>query len=207
MPAPADGARAWAWVRFFLEEYLPRHRGSSSQTVQSYRTAFRQLLTFLRHKLGPGPAHRLELEQLDSGLVLEYLGWLESSEGPGVGAATRNLRLAALKSFFRCLELYGRPQERGHWERLRHLPQKRAARPSVDHLELREIDQVFSLLNPGNPDGYRDLTLMTVLTTPAPGPRSWPPFAARTCFWTSRHPFVYGAKAGASGDVRSGLSR
>lgn len=163
MPTPPEETRAWPWVRFFLEEYLPRHRGSSPQTVQSYRTAFRQLLTFLRHKLGPGPARKVELERLDSGLVLDYLSWLESSEGPGVSAGTRNLRLAALKSFFRCLELYGRPEEKGRWERLRHLPQKRAARPSVDHLELREVDQIFALLDPGQPDGFRDLTLLTVL--------------------------------------------
>ncbi len=150
-------------MRFFLEEYLPGHRGVSPHTVQSYRTAFRQLLSFLRQRLGHNPARKLKLSSFQPDLVLDYLSWLESSEGPGVGAVTRNLRLAAMKSFFRCLELYSAPEARTQWQRLRHLPQKRAGRPTVDHLEPHEVNQVFAQLDPARPDGFRDLTLLALL--------------------------------------------
>lgn len=163
MNPPRDAERAWTWVRFFLDEYLPRHRGASRHTVQSYRTAFRQLLGFLRQRMGHEPARKLRLADLQPDLVFDYLSWLESREGPGVGAATRNLRLAALKSFFRCLELYGKPEDRTQWERLRHLPQKRAPRPSVEHLEMHEIDHVFSAVDCSQADGFRDLALLTLL--------------------------------------------
>lgn len=163
MPGPPDSDRAWPWVRFFLEVYLPGHRGVSPHTVQSYRTAFRQFRCFLRQRLGHNQTHRLGLEALQPDLVLDYLQWLESSEGPGVSAATRNLRLAALKSFFRCLELYAGPEGRTQWQRLRHLPQKRVGRPSVDHLEQHEMNQVFAQLDPSTPEGFRDLTLLALL--------------------------------------------
>ncbi|MCE7868877.1 hypothetical protein DYH09_00715 [bacterium CPR1] len=50
--------------------------------MQSYRTAFRQLLSFLRQRLGHNPARKLKLSGFQPDLVLDDLSWLESSEGP-----------------------------------------------------------------------------------------------------------------------------
>ena len=82
----------------FLREYLPRHRGASRHTVESYALCYRLLAVFAAEKHGVRPC-RLEIEHLDIPTVLGFLDHLESDRGNGV--RTRNVRLAAIKSFFR----------------------------------------------------------------------------------------------------------
>lgn len=156
-----DGA--WAWVRYFLEVHLPRHRGVSPHTLLSYRAAFRQLRKYLFERWGPTRSRRLQLDDLQPQLLLDFLAWLESPQGGQVCASTRNVRLAALRGFFRCLELYCRTEDRARWERLRHLPQKRASGRTAQHLDQREVDCVFSQINLSRPEGFRDLALLAVL--------------------------------------------
>ena len=85
----------------FLREYLPRHRGASRHTVESYALCYRLLAVFAAQKHGVRPC-RLEIEHLDVATILGFLHHLESNRGNGV--RTRNVRLAAIKSFFRFLE-------------------------------------------------------------------------------------------------------
>lgn len=158
-----DGDRLWSWVRFFLEEYLPHHRGASFHTVASYRTCFRLLRDFLQQRSGDEAASHFPVHQLQPALILDFLGWLESSRGRKVSARTRNCRLAAIKSFFRLLELYRAPEELTLWQRLRQLPFKRAARPHQDSLENYELEQVLAQISPLTHDGFRDLTLLTLM--------------------------------------------
>ena len=161
MKATPGDDKLWPWVRWFLEQHLPRHRGASGNTVASYRTAFRQLLQFLRQRPALAGECEMRLHDLEPALLLDFLGWLQSARGRKVGTATRNCRLAALRSFFRFLELHRGPAE--CWERMRALPLKRGPRPSVDHLELPEVEFVFAEVDPYRTDGFRDLTLLALL--------------------------------------------
>lgn len=163
MDRPPDTERAWPWVRWFLEEYLPRHRGSSPHTIASYRTAFRQFFRFLQASRSQRQAKALILSELEPPLVLAFLAWLESPQGAGVGAATRNLRLAALRSFFRFLELYDTSGNQPRWQRLRLLPAKRPTRRQMDYLERTEMDRVFAQIQIHTPEGFRDLALLALL--------------------------------------------
>ena len=163
MNDPPESDRIWPWVRYFLQCYLPVHRGARANTVASYRVTFRQFRRYLYARIGERSARDLPLEALEPKLVLDFLGWLQTAEGGGVKASTRNVRLAALRSFFRCLELYRPEDDRARWERLRHLPQKRTARPSNDHLEVRELNRVFAQIKISYREGLRDLALLTVL--------------------------------------------
>lgn len=155
--------RAWPWIRYFLEEFLPQHRGLSPNTLISYRTAFRHLSAFLDQRDPERPGNRLLLKHLQPTLLLEYLSWLENPRGRGVGPVTRNLRLAALRSLFACLELHRPPEETAQWQRLRILPFKRAPRASMEHLEVSEMEQVFSVVPTSTSDNLRDLCLLAVL--------------------------------------------
>lgn len=160
---PPDTDRAWPWVRWFLEEYLPRHRGASPHTISSYRTAFRQFLRFLNQSQGNRQAKSLRLPDLEPSLILSFLSWLESPSGGAVSAATRNLRLAALRSFFHFLELYDASENQARWQRLRLLPAKRQTRPQVDYLERAEMEQVFAQIQAHTAEGFRDLALLALL--------------------------------------------
>lgn len=86
----------------FLQEHLPRDRGMSRRTVESYVLCFKLLTVFAagRHSVRPC---QLDVHHLDTETVLRFLEHLEQDRGNGV--RTRNVRLAAVKSFFRYLEL------------------------------------------------------------------------------------------------------
>jgi site-specific recombinase XerD len=85
----------------FLREHLVRHRGNSPHTCDSYAYSFQSLFEFASQKLKVAPS-ALMLEQLDASLISSFLEYLESTRGNS--AETRNIRLAAIRSFFRFLQ-------------------------------------------------------------------------------------------------------
>src|SRR5881296_3942998 len=88
-------------IAAFLHERLPVQQGASEHTRDSYSYAFQLLFTFAGEKLKMSPSS-LQLEHLDAPLILSFLDNLESVRGNK--AASRNVRLAAIKSFMRFLE-------------------------------------------------------------------------------------------------------
>ena len=82
----------------FLREYLPRDRGTSRHTVESYTFCFKLLVVFAADKHGIRPC-KLEIGHVDMAILLEFLEHLERDRGNGV--RTRNARLAAIKAFFK----------------------------------------------------------------------------------------------------------
>jgi site-specific recombinase XerD len=81
---------------FFTDRLLCQRRVSPN-TIASYRDTFRLLLSFAQQKTGTPPA-RLELSHLDAPLIGAFLEHLETERGNT--ARTRNIRLAAIHSFF-----------------------------------------------------------------------------------------------------------
>jgi integrase/recombinase XerD len=84
-----------------LESHFRRHltkqRNATPATVASYRDALRILILFAAARLQRRPA-ALRLEDLDRDLVLAFLDELEEKRKNSI--ATRNARLAAIRSFF-----------------------------------------------------------------------------------------------------------
>jgi site-specific recombinase XerD len=87
-------------VTTFFTSYLARERGLATHTIASYSDAMRLLLDFAGKRFGTD-IEKLRLEQLDRDLVVDFLDHLESTRGNAV--STRNLRLAAIKTFFHFL--------------------------------------------------------------------------------------------------------
>jgi len=85
----------------FLREHLVRHRGASQHTCDSYAYSFQSLFEFASQKLKVAPS-ALMLEQLDAALISTFLEHLEIARRNS--AETRNIRLAAIRSFFRFLQ-------------------------------------------------------------------------------------------------------
>jgi len=149
--SPIAHKPSWAEaLRRFLGEYLPRHRGASPRTQESYATALR-LLT------APADVQLASPADLTVDQVLAFLDGLEQRRKNG--ARTRNLRLAALRSFWNAMRLFD-PHRRAHYERLLSIPFKRSARRSPDYLELDELRCVFSLPDARTTQGFRDLTML-----------------------------------------------
>ena len=81
-------------IEAFLREHLGRHRGASLHTCDSYAYSFRALFEFAAHRVKTAPC-ALSIEHLDAALVGAFLEQLETTRHNG--AATRNVRLAAVR--------------------------------------------------------------------------------------------------------------
>ena len=83
--------------RFFTQRLMQQKR-VSAHTIKSYRDTFRLLLRFAQKRLRTSP-DRLAFENIDAPFISAFLNELEKTRG--VAARTRNLRLTAIRSFFR----------------------------------------------------------------------------------------------------------
>jgi len=140
----------------FLREYLPRDRACSPHTCDSYAYAFQLLVCFAADRGGTSPS-ALTLEQLDAPLVLAFLEHLETVRGNS--AATRNVRLAAIKSFAHFME-YRLPSAIDQMRRLLAVPVKKTDETLVPFLDRRELQALLDAPDPTTRAGCRDLAML-----------------------------------------------
>ncbi|MDR1542260.1 MAG: site-specific integrase [Clostridiales bacterium] len=81
----------------YLMHYLTVQRNLSSNTIKSYRDAFKLPLTFCRDEKNMNIA-KLALKQLDKKCIEDFLIWLLQSRG--ASPSTYNQRLSAIHAFF-----------------------------------------------------------------------------------------------------------
>lgn len=96
-PAPPPDL-AGRWLAKFFTDHLAGERAASSATVASYRDAMKLLLTWFKDAEHI-PPEKLRLADIDRPRVLRLLNWLQAERG--CSTATRNQRLAVIKSFCR----------------------------------------------------------------------------------------------------------
>ena len=159
MNTPADLAPL---LEAFFTQRLIAQRKVSPHTINSYRDTFRLLLKFAEQRLGCPPS-KLTLEHLAAPFVAAFLAQLETSRANG--PRTRNLRLAAIRSFFHYAALEA-PQHAGLIQRVLSIPCKRHARPLVDFLTRVELEAILSAANRQTWVGQRDHAfLLTAVQT------------------------------------------
>ena len=83
--------------RFFTQRLIAQRR-VRPHTIASYRDTFRLLLQFVERQLGKPPS-RLVVTDLDPSVIGAFLNDLEKHRGNT--ARSRNLRLTAIRSFYR----------------------------------------------------------------------------------------------------------
>jgi integrase/recombinase XerD len=146
----------------FFTRRLIAQRKASPHTIASYRDTFRLLLQFAEKQLAKAPS-RLTIEDLNAPFLGAFLDHLESTRENG--ARSRNLRLTAIRSFFRFAALEA-PQHSGLIQRVLVIPNKRQARPLVGFLTRPEIDALLAAPDLKTWLGRRDhaLLLMAIQT-------------------------------------------
>ena len=145
-------------VSSFFGEHLPRDRNLSPHTVASYAHCFRLFLPFVAEKVGLQPS-KLLVEHISADLVLEFLSALENDRGNSV--STRNARLAAIKSFFRYLELRA-PVCIELSRQVHAIYAKRCDQPVVDYLDRDEVDALLNAPDLAKANGVRDRAMLHV---------------------------------------------
>lgn len=137
--------------RFFTQR-LAAQRQASPNTIASYRDTFHLLLEFAQERLHKPPS-ALALADLDAPLIGAFLDDLEQSRG--VNVRTRNLRLTAIRSFFR-YAAYQEPASSWQIQQVLSIPSKRHDRRLVDFLTRVEIEALLAAPNRQTWDGRRD---------------------------------------------------
>jgi site-specific recombinase XerD len=146
-------------VRDFFGQRLIQQQNASHCTVASYRDTFRLLLGFYekqRRKGGPS----LTLADIDAPTVLAFLNHLEAERGNA--PRTRNLRLAAVRSFVRYAAARD-PSYLAHAQRILAIPSKRFDKPMLGYLTQEELSAVLEAPDAKTWSGCRDRALFAFL--------------------------------------------
>ena len=143
-------------ITAFLRERLPLQRGASAHTCESYAYTFQLLFEFasIRFKVTPS---KLNLEQIDAPLVMDFLGHIESARGNS--ASTRNTRLAAIKSFMRFVE-HRVPSVLEQSLRVLAIPSKKTDVPLINYLSISEIQAILNVPDIRTRSGIRDRAML-----------------------------------------------
>lgn len=147
------------YVQDFFGEYLRAQRGASTHTVLSYRDTLKLFLTFVARQ-GQQATTQLTLEDLQAEQVLSFLDDLETTRQNSV--MTRNVRLAALRTFFTYLAAQD-PLRAGQYQRIVAIPLKRGTRAVMDYLTVEEVQALLAHLDRTSLAGRRDYALLSFL--------------------------------------------
>jgi integrase/recombinase XerD len=143
-------------ITVFLQQYLPVERGASVNTCESYAYAFKLLFEYASNCLKITPSE-LHLEQLDAPLIVNFLNYLETARGNGPNS--RNIRLAAIKSFMHFME-YRVPTALEQIRRILAIPAKKADTRLVRHLTAEEMQAILNAPEPTHRAGIRDRAML-----------------------------------------------
>ena len=145
-------------IRRFLGDYLPHQRAFSTHTIRSYRDSLKLLLQF-----AAGPKRRvadLTAGDLMPEKIIAFLDGLEQHRGND--AATRNVRLSAIHSFFDYLGA-GWPEHLDQARRVLAITFKRTDHRTIDYLEAEELRTLLEQIDRRTVWGRRDYVLLALM--------------------------------------------
>lgn len=145
---------------FFVQRLL-KQRNASPNTVSAYRDTFKMLLVFAKEQLKKPPSS-LQLAEIDADLIVCFLNELETVRKISINS--RNLRLAAIRSFFRYVA-FEAPGHSAQIQRVLAIPTKKYIRPILSFMTKEEIDALLAAPDQSNWAGRRDYALLLVAIT------------------------------------------
>ena len=143
-------------LQAFFSDRLMQQRQASPHTIASYRDTFCLLLRFVQQRTNKAPSV-LSLADLDAPIIGAFLNYLETDRGNS--SRSRNVRLAAIHSFFQYVTLH-EPAYCAVSQRVLAMPCKRYERNPVEFLNRTEIEALLAVPDQSTWFGRRDRTLM-----------------------------------------------
>ncbi len=155
-------------IHQFFDQYLPRIKGSSRQTIRAYRDTYTLLLPYAANYHGIKVAS-LKIGHLSNALILDFLDYLEKERNNKT--VTRNQRLAAIKAMAKMIRLM-HPSRRALavrdppflWrDRILSIPQKRFQKQLIGFLYPNEVLNVYAAVDLRTFHGFRNYTILNLL--------------------------------------------
>lgn len=143
-------------LQSFFTDRLLRQRRASPHTIAGYRDSFRLLLHFAKERLGKAPSD-LTLEDLNVRFVGDFLDDLENRRKNS--ARTRNIRLAAVHSFFQYVA-FEEPAHALLCQQILAMPTKRHERRPVEFLTREESKAMLAAPDLSSWVGRRDRAML-----------------------------------------------
>jgi len=145
-----------ALLEAFFVDRMMRQRQASPHTIASYRDTFRLLLQYAQQRLSKAPS-QITVPDLDAPFLGAFLDSLEQKRDNS--ARSRNVRLAAIHSFFRYVALHA-PEYNALAQRVLAMPSKRYVRRPICFLTPVEADALLAAPDLSTWSGRRDRAML-----------------------------------------------
>lgn len=146
-------------VTAFFQKYLAAECGLAANSIASYSDCIKLLITFACARLAVQPED-LSVDQFTRDLVIDFLDDLESNRRNA--AATRNQRLAAIKTFFHFLA-HNVPELMHLNETIQAIRQKKTDHTPPPSMTIEEVDAIATVPDPSRLIGARDKVLVKLM--------------------------------------------
>ena len=147
------------YLSTFLTNYLAGERNYSQNTILAYKDAFVQFITFMKEQKNI-EVQKLTLECITKDVVIDFLDWIQ--ENRHCSNATRNYRLAALRSFFSYMQ-YENPERMYEWQKILSIKVKRHEKQSIKYLSAEGIKLLLEQPDLATRSGRRNLALLALM--------------------------------------------
>jgi integrase/recombinase XerD len=143
----------------FLSKYLPGERGMSANTINSYKTSFILFIGFFESQKKIR-INKLSLKDITKECIVEFLEWLQRERK--CSDSTRNVRLAAIHSFFNFLQ-YEVPENINEWQKILSIKVKKVKKGTMNYLTIEGVKLLFAQPDLSTKKGMRDLTMLALM--------------------------------------------
>lgn len=147
------------YISDFISRYLPHEKGASANTITAYRDTLVLLLNFIQNEKGV-KIEKLTLGKITKETVIAFLDWIQKERK--CSNSTRNLRLAAIHSFYRYLQ-YERLDYLHECQKILSVKFKKTKKESMTYLTIDGIKLLLQQPDTTTSRGRRDLTLLSLM--------------------------------------------
>jgi len=147
------------YITGFLSQYLPGQRNMSTNTISSYRDAFKLFLAYCNSETNL-KIEKVCISDITQELLAGYLAWIEDDRGCGI--ATRNQRLAAFKSFFHYVAAMA-PEHLRLSQQILAVPMKKAPQITMNFFSPESLHLLLSQPDITTRKGRRDHAMLVLL--------------------------------------------
>jgi integrase/recombinase XerD len=147
------------YLSAFLTRYLTGECNYSPNTILAYKDAFVQFISFMNENKNID-VQKLTLDCINKEVVIDFLDWIQKNRH--CSNATRNYRLAALRSFFIYMQ-YENPERMYEWQKILTIKIKRHEKQNINYLSVDGVKLLLEQPDLSTRNGRRNLALLALM--------------------------------------------